>query len=393
MTTNRLLHIPEGVRDIYNSECERKLLLENELMKLIRSFGFADIQTPSFEFFEVYSKERGSVDSKHMYKFFDREGNTLVLRPDMTPSIARCVAKYYKDETMPIRLCYDANTYLNNSEYQGKLKETTQLGAELVNAGGVDADAEIIALTVECLLKAGLSEFQVEIGMVSFFRALVEEAGLDEDETEELRLMIINKNIFGVEKLVETKNISDNLKKAILKLPELFGNINMLKEVEKMELNEKAIKTIEHLEQLYDLLKLYGVDKYITFDLGALSEYNYYTGITFHAYTYGTGNPVISGGRYDSLLGQFGKEAPAIGMAVLVNQLMAAMASQKISISRKRKNVLVIYSEDKKAEAVAYAKKEREAGIRCTLMTLETAKDRYDDYMKRFSIDEAVEIK
>ena len=169
MTTNRLLHIPEGVRDIYNSECERKLLLENELMKLIRAFGFSDIQTPSFEFFEVYSKERGSVDSKHMYKFFDREGNTLVLRPDMTPSIARCVAKYYADDNLPIRLCYQGNTYKNIHNLQGKLKESTELGGELVNDDSSAADAEILATIIDCFLASGLKEFQIEVGNVNFF--------------------------------------------------------------------------------------------------------------------------------------------------------------------------------------------------------------------------------
>lgn len=125
---NQLLHTPEGVRDIYNLECERKLVIQDKLHSLIRTYGYRDIQTPTFEFFDIFNKERGSVISKEMFKFIDREGNTLVLRPDITPSIARCAAKYYMDEKMPLRFCYMGNTFINNSSYQGRLKETTQLG-------------------------------------------------------------------------------------------------------------------------------------------------------------------------------------------------------------------------------------------------------------------------
>ena len=111
-----LLHTPEGVRDVYNGECAKKLAVQERMHKVLHSHGFHDIQTPMFEFFDIFNKERGTVASKNMYKFFDREGNTLVLRPDITPSIARCVAKYYKEEELPIRLCYMGNTFINNSK-------------------------------------------------------------------------------------------------------------------------------------------------------------------------------------------------------------------------------------------------------------------------------------
>ena len=128
----QLLHTPEGVRDIYNGECARKLAVEQKIRETMNLYGYRDIQTPGFEFFDIFRKERGSVASKDMFKFFDREGNTLVLRPDMTPSIARCAAKYYSEERIPVRLCYLGNTYTNNSSYQGRLKECTDAGAELI---------------------------------------------------------------------------------------------------------------------------------------------------------------------------------------------------------------------------------------------------------------------
>ena len=158
----QLLHTPEGVRDIYNEECEKKLLLQSDLLGILKGYGYHPIQTPTFEFFDIFGKEIGTTPSKELYKFFDREGNTLVLRPDMTPSIARAAAKYFMDEDMPIRLCYMGNTFINNSSYQGRLKESTQLGAELIGDSTVDADAEILSMTVECLQKAGLKDFQLQ---------------------------------------------------------------------------------------------------------------------------------------------------------------------------------------------------------------------------------------
>ena len=113
----KLLHTPEGVRDIYDGEYNQKIKIEEQLLEVLKLYGYKRIQTPMFEFFDIFNRDKGSVSSKEMYKFFDREGNTLVLRPDMTPSIARCVAKYYEEEELPIRLCYKGNTFINNHSF------------------------------------------------------------------------------------------------------------------------------------------------------------------------------------------------------------------------------------------------------------------------------------
>ena len=149
-----LLHTPEGVRDIYEEEYEKKLILQDRLNEQLRRYGYHPIQTPMFEFFDIFGREIGTTPSRDLYKFFDKEGNTLVLRPDLTPSVARCVATYFGGEDLPVRLSYMGNTFINNSRYQGRLKETTQLGAELVGDPSVDADAEIISLVVACLKAA-----------------------------------------------------------------------------------------------------------------------------------------------------------------------------------------------------------------------------------------------
>jgi len=127
----RLVHTPEGVRDIYGKEFANKQNIQRLFGEKLHSFGYQDIQTPTFEFFDVFSREIGTISSKELYKFFDKEGNTLVLRPDFTPSIARCAAKYFMDETIPLRFCYAGNNFINTSDLQGKLKETTQMGVDV----------------------------------------------------------------------------------------------------------------------------------------------------------------------------------------------------------------------------------------------------------------------
>lgn len=385
---DKLLHTPEGVRDIYNHECERKLKIQSKLHHVMELHGFRDIQTPTFEFFEIFSQERGTVPQKDMYKFVDREGNTLVLRPDITPSIARCAAKYYKEEELPIRLCYMGSIFINNTSYQGKLKEFTQLGAELINDPSVNADAQMLALTIECLLETGLTEFQVEIGEAGFFYGLTTEAGFTKEEEAQLRNLIEEKNMFGVEELLSEKEISEELKKAFLTLPELFGSPERLTEAKNLTRNERALKAIERLEEVYEILTLYGLEKYITFDLGMLSQYNYYTGIIFRAYTYGTGDIIASGGRYDNLVGQFGKEAPAIGIAILADQLMMALMRQRIEIETRADNTLILYRKELRKTAIQLANRFRSQDMNIELINYEEEQslDAYIEYCKRNSI-------
>ena len=361
-----LLHTPVGVRDVYGKECAVKLTIENNINKVFNLYGYHNIQTPTFEFFDIFNKERGSVASKNLYKFFDREGNTLVLRPDITPSIARLAAKYYMDVNVPIKLCYNANTYVNNSELQGKLKENTQLGCELINDDSVEADAEMIALVVESLKASGLEEFLVEIGHVDFYNGLIEESGLDEEAEEKLREMIVNKNDFGVEEILDENIVVGEVKNAMLKLPELFGSVEVLNTAKTLTTNKKALDAIRRLEKLYAILEEYGVTKYISFDLASLSNYGYYTGIIFKGFTYGTGEPIAAGGRYDKLLAQFGKNASAIGFAIYMDQILIAHSGKNEKTDYEYE--VVIYEPKYRKKAFVYATELRDKGVKTELL-------------------------
>lgn len=387
----QLLHTPEGVRDIYNEEYEKKLILQDELHQTLKQYGYHPIQTPTFEFFDIFGREIGTTPSKDLYKFFDREGNTLVLRPDITPSIARCAAKYFGEEDMPIRLCYMGNTFINNSSYQGRLKESTQLGAELIGDSSVDADAEIIAMVVDCLQRAGLKEFQLSIGHADFFRGLMEAAGLKEEQEEELRELISNKNYFGVDEFVETLNLNDNLKKLFNMLGTLYnGSDEFARAKECAGGYPRILNAIERLEELHNLLKIYRIEKYISFELGIVSNYQYYTGIIFAGYTFGSGEAIVKGGRYDKLLTYFGKDSASIGFAVVIDQLMAALSRQKIDFSISHQNLLIVYQPEFRGEAIKHAKEQRAAGRAVELIVHHegTSKEDYTAYAERNHIAE-----
>ena len=389
-----LLHTPEGVRDIYSTECAEKKVIENRLHDVCASYGYNDIQTPSIEFFDVFNKERGSVPSNEMFKLFDRYGNTLVLRPDMTPSIARASAKYFMDEEMPIRLCYVGNAFINNSEYQGKLKEFTQIGSELLGDNTSDADAEVIAMVIESLLKAGLTEFQIEIGQPEFFKGIVEKAGLDTDTIEELRELLENKKYFGVEDVLEKANVPQEDREVFLKFQEFAGSIEMIKLAKTLNINDKSKAGLERLEKLYSILVIYGYEKYISFDLSMLNMYQYYTGIVFKGYTYGTGDAIVTGGRYDNLLGQFGKDFAAIGFAVNLDQLMVALERQHIKLGERDNKKMILYGVENQREAINYTKTLRSEN-ECVMMVRKRSNHQMEDYIsyaKRSNVSEIIII-
>lgn len=383
----QLLHTPEGVRDIYNGECEEKILIQDRIHSVFKNYGYNDIQTPSFEFFDVFNRERGSVASNNMYKFFDRDNNTMVLRPDFTPSIARCAAKYFENETAPVRLCYVGNTFINNSSYQGRLKETTQAGCELIGDSSAVADAEMIALLIESILSSGLEEFQVEVGHVEFFNGLASEAGLNAEATKELKSIIRNKNLFSIEALLTRENVDSKFNDVFYKIPQMFGNVEILSDALTMTNNSTSVSAIEHLKNVYELLKVYGFEKYVTFDLGVLSNLDYYTGVIFKAYTFDVGEPIANGGRYDNLIGQFGKSKESIGFCITIDLLHLAVMRQGIEVNIHSEKKLIVYNANNINSAIKLVRFFRNSGITAVLADRAYNIEKFDEII---TVDENV---
>ena len=390
----RLLHTPEGVRDIYDEECRKKNVLSDKLVQTLNLYGYEDIQTPSFEFFDIFASERGTVSSRNMYKMIDRDGETLVLRPDITPSIARVVAKYFKDENIPLRFSYCGNVYINNSGLMGKMKETTQIGAELVMEPGIEGDAEMIALAVNCLLESGLEDFQIDIGHVGYYNALTNQIGLDQEQTSALKELIESKNYFAVEDYIDSLQIDSDACESLKQLPGLFGHEDPVARAREMTSCIEALEVLDYLESLQAMVGLYGYSRYVTIDLGMLSEYDYYTGIIFRGYTYGTGDPIVRGGRYDRLISQFGKNAASVGFAIVLDELLLALSRQKIDVPDTVSSTMVLYEPSLLGEAIRAAGSLRNINRAVCLMKMDPSMQisDYENYCRRHHIDSILHI-
>lgn len=326
---NKLLHTPEGFRDIYGNEIIRKSNVKRILEDTIKKYDYLSIETPTVEYFDVFSKNIGTIPSKELYKFFDKEGNTLCLRPDFTPSIARVAATYFADSNEPLKFCYSGSTFVNKNDHQGKLKETTQVGAELMGDASVEADYEIISMMLDCADSLGISEFQVTIGNVEYFKGLCEEKEIDIDTELSLREMIANKNYFGAKSILDKTSISDTKKEIILNITSFFGGEDSINKALEMADNDRSKEAALRLKALNDLLKKDGKNEKVTYDFGMLSNYNYYTGIVAKGYTYGSGDAIFKGGRYDNLVKEFGKDLPAVGFAASVDQIAGVIAHRE----------------------------------------------------------------
>ena len=366
---NRKQHTPEGVRDIYGRECKEKLYIQERLLENFHAYGYQDIQPPTFEYMDVFREEVGSTSVQELYKFIDREGNILALRPDMTPSIARVAATHFAEEEVPIRLCYLGNTFVNHVSYQGRLKENTQLGAELVGDASVTADAEMIAMVGSGLHKIGLKEFQISIGHVDFIQSLLQATGLEDDVLPEIRQLLVNRNFYGIAEVLRKHHVTNQLREAFGKLSELTGGVEVLEQASAIALSSQAKAAITRLRMIYEILTQYDIHRYITFDLSMSGNYGYYSGIIFRAYTYGTGDAIVRGGRYDRLLEKFGNKLPSIGFAIYINELLSALRRQEIDVTIPTVTLLVYVAKDL-PKAIALAKEMRRAGEAVQLLEL-----------------------
>ena len=363
-----LLHTPAGVRDSFGSEYYDKQEAVRRIAERIHLYGYRDIQTPSFEYFDVFSNEIGTTSSRELYKFFDSEGNTLALRPDFTPSVARCTAKYFMDEEAPIRFTYQGSTFINTLNLQGKRKESTQMGAELMNDASPEADGEMLSLLIECLLDNGLTEFQISVGNVEYFRGLCESLHMDSELEMDLREEFSGKNYYAAENILRKEGYSRSERDLFLRMQYFMNTEQELIKARDAAPGERAGNAVQRLIDVWNVVDAYGFSRYINIDLSLLSKYHYYTGIIFKGYTYGTGEPVASGGRYDQLLKQFGKNAPAVGFMLSIDSLMEAMRRQHIKGADTPEIRRIYYRKDNYREALEEAQKSRLKGVRTELL-------------------------
>lgn len=358
------IYTPEGVQDILFEECFKKRNLESKIRNIFRNNGFFEIETPSLEFYDVFSNEESQTPQETMFKFFDQQGRILVLRPDITIPIARITATKYKDSKYPIKFSYIGNAFKYNELGGGKQKEFTQAGVEIIGANNPEADADVIATAINAVRASGLENFQIDLGQVEFFKGIMEEAELSHQDIEQMRILIDKKDFLGIEELVEEHNIGSDLKELIFSLPGLFGSIDVLDNMEKRNLNKRSLAALANLRRVLELLEDYGLSKYVSVDLGMVNSLEYYTGIIFRGFTYGIGFPILSGGRYDNLVEKFGKKSAATGFSLGISMIMTALDRQKIDSEKLTVDSLISYKREGRKTAFKICEELRNQGLK-----------------------------
>lgn len=342
------LHTPNGVNDVLPEECSVKKDIENTIWTVFASFGYKEVETPSFEYYDCYSGETGQITQEKLYKFFDEQGRILALRPDFTTSIARMAATKTADKMMPQRYTYTGSVFRAEHTEGVRNREITQSGIELIGSYSTKADAEVIAAAMEAMNALGIEEYSMEIGQVGFFNGLCDQLGLDSDTIEKLRARIDSKDSQGIKNIIRDFDIDEDIKALMIDLPFLFGTGEILDRADVKGLNPTSKKALDNLREIYELLTLYGFEQYISLDLGMLQSIDYYTGSIFKCYTRGIGFPIAAGGRYDNLMSGFGANAGAVGCAIGINRIMQVYEGVSNEVAS-----TLIYAEDN-AQGVAY---------------------------------------
>lgn len=323
--------LPQGVADLFLEDAAGKRSLEQDVRALFARWGYGELIPPTFEYADTLASEAGTQLAEEMYRFVDRDGRTLALRPDLTIPTARVVGTRLFDQPLPLRLFYIGSVFRYERPQAGRQREFTQAGIELIGAGTPDADGEVLALTVEALRTAGLQGFQVALGQMAFFRGLLAEWQVAERQAEavaSLQSAIDRKNRADLESVLQRWPAPEALRRALLALPGLNGGPEILELGRSYCLNEHMRSALDWLRALEALLAAYGLAEVVSFDLGETRGMEYYTGITFKGYAPGLGFSVCSGGRYDDLVGHFGPAQPAVGCALWLDRLLLARQRQ-----------------------------------------------------------------
>jgi ATP phosphoribosyltransferase regulatory subunit len=384
-------YIPEGTRDLIFDECSRKNNIVNALRDFYLRCGFLETATPTLEFYDVFDLDNLAINQQKMYKLFDNTGRILVLRPDMTTPIARLAATKLKNEIFPIRICYSGSVFRVNESWDGKFSEITQSGIEILGSKQESADSEVIITAIKALLSIGLTDFELELGQAQFFKALLEDVSLEEEEIERLRSLVEKKNFASLRDFIEENQISlGKSSEALKNLPELFGGIEVLDKARSLTNNTNALRAVKNIEDIYNNMNAIGLAEYVSIDLGMVQRINYYTGITFRGYSSKCAKTVLSGGRYDSLISKFGEDMPAIGFGINVDNIIAALDSEEVCDTLIEK-YLIYYKNSFISEAYSIIDNLRGKDFYAEISLLKDEKDNII-YCKNKRIDKLISI-
>ncbi len=320
--------LPCGVRDLFLENAAKLSKLMATWRQLFESWAYTEIIPPTYEHYDVLKAGSDADFERRIFRVLDREGNILALRPDITTQVARIVGTKLHNLPLPLRFYYLANVFRFEEPQAGRQREFYQAGLELIGAPGPDADAEMVAVLIEALQQVGLRGFQINLGQMAFFRAIVAELNLSPAQVETLKGAIDRKDEAGLMKSLREWEIDDGHAAALSELPHLCGGEEVLKRAASLAPNAAARRAIENLSQIYDLLSAQGLAEHLVIDLGEARGMDYYTGITIEGFSPGLGFSICNGGRYDELIGRYGRPLPAVGFGLGVERVLLALEEQ-----------------------------------------------------------------
>lgn len=320
--------VPVGMATILPHAAKQVRRLEEQLLTHINRWGYDEIILPTFEYLDVLAPGLEPELIEHCYQFVDRTtGRTLLLRPDATAQIARTVAMGLTGATLPLRLSYRTSVFRYETEHAGRGREIFQVGAELIGLDDVVSDSEVISLMIECLQAVGLQSFKVSLGHVGFIKGLLLRSELSAQGQKLAEQAAARKDLPRLEEILASERISKASARAIREAPELYGQEEVLARGRVLAAGDPdLLAPLDRLAQVYQLLCAAGHKDSLLLDLGEFRGFDYYDGIVFDVFAEGMGAELGGGGRYDHLIGRFGRPLPSTGFGLDVDRLFRTVA-------------------------------------------------------------------
>jgi len=319
--------VPIGMATILPHAAKQVRRLEAQLLAQVSCWGYDEIILPTFEYLDVLAPGLEAELLETCYQFIDRTtGRTLLLRPDATAQIARTIAMGLTGSTLPQRLMYRTSVFRYEPEHAGRGREIFQVGAELIGIDDVSADYEVISLLIECLHSMGLRSFTIALGHVGFIKGLLMRSGLSALGQKRAEQSAARKDLPRLEEVLASERITKSAARAVREAPELTGQEEVLARGRVLAAGDPALMwPLERLAQLYQLLCAAGHRESLLLDLGEFRGFDYYDGAVFDVFAPGVGAELGGGGRYDHLIGRFGRDLPSTGFALDVDRLFHAV--------------------------------------------------------------------
>lgn len=318
---NSLTQIPPGTQILVGEAVRHRRAVERALFSVFEGWSYEEIIPPMLDYLDVFVKGMGQELEDRIYRFIDREGNVLALRPEFTSLLAKTTATRLSTEPKPVRLSYSGEVLRFETPKGGQQREFAQIGIEHFGGTPANADVEVLLICVEGLSGLGVSDFQINLGNVEFFGGLVDGLNVSPRRIVELRRLLDIKDENGLDQLLEGLNVDGKTREALSEVPHLTGDRGVIERARTLVSSARSLSALDHLDFIFAVFEKLGLASHLTIDLGEIRGFTYYSGIFFRAYIPGLGFEVASGGRYDGLAAEFGHDIPAVGFSFSLDRL------------------------------------------------------------------------